>query len=593
MTVGFLAATTLSIGLSNSRDIEKRISAREQDFNQEKTHAKAVELRSILSAAVERTSALGQLAVQKNSSGDDIDFNFEKDRNLVALSIYQVKNDSFVPLLVKSKKSFLEENKLDEAFFRLLREKSPFPLQAVTQKRIEIRNSTLPKLPPLVTIGLPLTKDSEGRVSHIALADYRLSLLQSAFTEKGIRQIFATDEKGVLIAHQDEAKVLARLNVKENPLVEIALGSDKNNLQKEYIEPDYDKSVIGAFERLEDQHVFVFSEIDKSIVNEAVGTLISSVIETAGISVSVAIFLIFLFSFTLTNPIEKLAGLIQSVSQGNFDVNARSQIRSKDEVGDLAVAFDKMTEGLKERDKVKSLFSKFHGSSVAEDLLKKDIGVGGQNKEVTIFFSDIRGFTKFSEGHTPEEVVSMLNEYFEVMVNIINRNHGVVDKFIGDAIMAVWGAPQSTGEDTQHAVKACLEMRVALEKLNEKRISRGQEPLKIGMGLHTGPAISGTIGSNERMEYTVIGDTVNITSRIESSTKAFGTDLLVSEDIVSQVENEFFLEAAGSVEVKGKSEALKLYRVRGYKAQSGETVEVRTAYSDYEAEEADKVKLVS
>src|SRR5438445_2184479 len=157
-----------------------------------------------------------------------------------------------------------------------------------------------------------------------------------------------------------------------------------------------------------------------------------------------AIFFIFLFSMTLTSPIEKLAEMIKLVSKGNFDVKARSQVRSHDEVGDLATAFDHMTEGLKERDKVKSLFSKFHGSSVAEDLIGKEIGVGGQNRDVVVFFSDIRGFTAFSEKRSPEEVVEMLNEYFGVMVKVINAHGGVVDKFIGDAIMAVWGAPRST-----------------------------------------------------------------------------------------------------------------------------------------------------
>src|SRR5262249_4703716 len=156
---------------------------------------------------------------------------------------------------------------------------------------------------------------------------------------------------------------------------------------------------------------------------------------------------------------------------GNFNVKAK--VRSRDEVGQLGEAFNHMIEGLLERDKVKNMFNKFHGSSVTEDLLKGDsVGLGGSKKMVTVFFSDIRDFTKFSEGHTPEEVVAMLNEYFEVMVGLINRNGGVVDKFIGDAIMAIWGAPKTSDRDSQNAVKAALAMRVALAELNEKRIGR-------------------------------------------------------------------------------------------------------------------------
>jgi len=276
-------------------------------------------------------------------------------------------------------------------------------------------------------------------------------------------------------------------------------------------------------------------------------------------------------------------------------VKASTQLKSfiKDEVTELASAFDNMTEGLKERDKVKNLFNKFHGSSVTDDLMKGDLSLGGSSKDVVIFFSDIRGFTAFSEKRPPEEVVEMLNEYFGVMVGIINKNHGVVDKFIGDAIMAVWGAPKSSEKDAHHAVTACLEMRKALEELNVKKLARNQPAINIGMGLHSGLAISGTIGSNERMEYTVIGNTVNTGSRIEASTKAFGADLLISDTVLERVGEDFKTEYVGAAEVKGRSEPLKLFKVRGYKAQSGEYVDVTTPYSDYEPEHADKVKIAS
>lgn len=582
MTVSLLSATTIGIALSNSKEIEKRVSAREKDFNQEKTSAKTIEVKALLAAATERTQALGQLAIQ-NSTAKEVDFAFEKDKNLMALTVYQVKKGQLVPLLFKVKKSFLDENKLEASFFTLLREQIPFPLQIVTSKKMAIRNSSLPKAPPLLTLGLPLTRDENDQVSHIAIADFRFGLLQSAFNETGTRNLFVTDERGTLLAHQKEDKALARLSFATHPLVQTALGSDVSNLQKEYQDQETDKQVIGAFQKAPDYNVIVFTEVDRSIVQEAVGTLVSSVIETAGISVSIAIFLIFLFSMTLTQPIEKLAELIQEISKGNFEVRARSKIRSRDEVGELAKAFDKMTLGLKERDKVKNLFRKFHGSSVAEDLLQNNIGVGGQNKEVTVFFSDIRGFTKFSENHTPEEVVEMLNEYFEVMVRIINKHNGIVDKFIGDAIMAVWGVPKGTADDTQNAMNACLEMRLALNQLNETRINRGQEAIFIGMGLHCGPAISGTIGSNERMEYTVIGDTVNLTNRIESSTKTFGVDLLVSEEVQHKLGHAFLFEPVGSVPLKGKSEPRPLYKVRGVITRSGTVEEIQTPYSDFKA----------
>lgn len=156
--------------------------------------------------------------------------------------------------------------------------------------------------------------------------------------------------------------------------------------------------------------------------------------------------------------------------------------------------------------------------------------------------------------------------------------------------MAIWGAPKSSEKDSTNALRACIEMRRGLAALNEKRLARGEPALMIGMGLHAGTAISGTIGSDERMEYTVIGNTVNTASRIEASTKAFGADLLVTDDVIARVGDAFILDYAGAAEVKGRTDAIKMYKVRGY-IENGERVEVSTPYSDYEAEGADKVKV--
>jgi adenylate cyclase len=269
------------------------------------------------------------------------------------------------------------------------------------------------------------------------------------------------------------------------------------------------------------------------------------------------------------------------VAKGNFEIKA--PIKSSDEVGELTQAFNHMVDGLKERDKIKNVMTKFHGSTVTDDLLKGDLMLGGKRKLVTVFFSDIRNFTQFSESHTPEEVVDMLNEYFQIMVGVITKHHGIVDKFVGDAIMATWGAPKSTGEDPVHAVRACLEMRKALAELNQKRRAQKKTPIKIGMGLHSGEAISGTIGSTERMEFTVIGDTVNMASRIESATKQYGVDLLVSEVTLQELRGKFIFEDVGFAELKGKSKPVALFKIKGYYDDAGKPVTVETEYSNFSA----------
>jgi adenylate cyclase len=599
LVTAFLLATTAFFAVKSSKLFESVLVQREEENNLFTVTSKLKEVDATLLSAKERVEVIGTLIAkqsEKNTKAsteteDEVTLNFNKDKTMVSLEIYQVSSKGVELVARRVKQDMLAQMKLPSTYIDYVRKYAPFPIRSVAQKNIEVMNSSFAAGPPLVTIGVPILKDEFGNVSHVAVADLTLGILQKPFSDKTEHTLFLTDKAGTLLAHQDEEMALARQKMNSLPIVEKAL-KDTGRLpqQTQFIDPQTQKPMIGAYAK-SPFGVIAFSQIDKDKILEPAKEVQKQAIYIAGTVIAVALFFSFLFSMSLTSPIEKLAAMIEVVSKGNFDVKARTHVHSNDEVGDLATAFDHMTDGLKERDKVKSLFSKFHGSSIAEDLIKNDIGVGGRNKEVTVFFSDIRGFTAFSEKRTPEEVVDMLNEYFTIMVGIINKHGGVVDKFIGDAIMAVWGAPKADTNDTLNALTACLEMRKALVILNTARESRGHEPILIGMGLHCGRAISGTIGSQERMEYTVIGDTVNLTSRIEASTKAFGADLLVSQAVSEKIKDHFLFELSGTAEVKGQSEPLQLFRVRGFKLSDGTTEIVQTPYSDYEKMHVDKVKV--
>jgi adenylate cyclase len=594
LTFCFLLVATISIALRTSQIFAKSSMQREEYSNQAYAASRATEVENILSSVVDKSkvaaSILYKTTTSSTTTNDEFELNFTKDKRFISMEILKIQGPTVELVVRRTKDDFLKSSfGMGTDFIARIRNQQQFPVRNVAQGSVEIRNASFEKGPAMFTIGLPLVKDAQGRITHIALLDVDLSVLQKPFGERSERTSFLVDRNGELIAHQDEKKAMARLNMKELPMVQKALSEQTPRRQMHFTDPETRASLVGAYNKTS-FGVTVISMIPEQLILEPAQDAKRQAFFITGLVLSAALFFIFLFSMTLTSPIEKLAELIDVVSKGNFDVKATAHVKSKDEVGDLAVAFDHMTDGLKERDKVKSLFSKFHGSSVAEDLINKDIGVGGQNKEVVVFFSDIRDFTAFSEKRKPEEVVAMLNEYFAVMVGIINKHGGVVDKFIGDAIMAIWGAPKSTDRDPHNALRACIEMRKGLAELNEKRLARGEQAIMIGMGLHAGSAISGTIGSDERMEYTVIGNTVNTASRIEASTKAFGADLLVTDDVISRVGEEFILDYAGAAEVKGRSEALKMYKIRGY-IENGQRVEVKTPYSDYEAEGADKVKI--
>lgn len=594
VTVIVLLFATVPIAFQTSKIFADSSMQREEYSNQAFAASRATEVENILSSIVDKSkiaaSILYRSAVTNAVTTEEFDLNFTKDKRLISMEILKIQGTTVEMLSRRVKDEFLKSGYgLEADYIAKIRNQQKFPIRSVAQGSVEIRNASFEKGPAMFTIGLPLVKDPQGRISHVALIDVDLSVLQKPFGERSERTSFLIDRDGKLIAHQDEKKAMSQLDMNQSPLVTKAMSEQTPRRQMRFLDPDTRQHFIGAYNKTS-FGVTIISQIPVELILEPAQEAKRQAFFITGLVLSGALFVIFLFSMSLTSPIEKLAQLIEVVSKGNFDVKATASVKSHDEVGDLAVAFDHMTDGLKERDKVKSLFSKFHGSSVAEDLINKDIGVGGQNKDVVVFFSDIRGFTAFSEKRKPEEVVAMLNEYFAVMVGIVNKHGGVVDKFIGDAIMAIWGAPKGSDQDSHNALRACLEMRRGLNELNEKRIARGENPIMIGMGLHAGSAISGTIGSDERMEYTVIGNTVNTASRIEASTKAFGADLLVTDDVLARVGDNFITEFAGAAEVKGRTDAIKMYKIRGY-IENGERVEIRTPYSDYQAEGADKVKI--
>jgi adenylate cyclase len=355
----------------------------------------------------------------------------------------------------------------------------------------------------------------------------------------------------------------------------------------EYVDPQSGEAKLAAFRLVGFGGLGVIAEVAQAKAYEAVKKVIYRSILVASIVLCLSFLAGYLYSGTITWPIRQLAAAAERIANGDFKIELKP--RGSDEVADLSLTFNHMALGLEERDRVKATFSKFHNKEIAEKLLSGEVKLGGERREATIFFSDVRGFTAMSESMEPEQVVEMLNEYMTRMVSIIRSHGGVVDKYVGDAIMALWGVPIGGPDDTRNAVRACLAMREELAKLNELRISRGQSALKIGMGLNVGPVIAGNIGSEEKMEYTVIGDAVNTASRFESMTKEYGTDLVVPKAIVDRVNDHFVFEQSHSIKVKGKSVALEVFKVLGYRDETGKEVIIQTPYSSYEAEKSDKV----
>ena len=263
----------------------------------------------------------------------------------------------------------------------------------------------------------------------------------------------------------------------------------------------------------------------------------------------------------MSKGLMRIIDAFQKLSKNEY-VHVES-IHTKDEIELLAIGFNQMVDGLQERDKLRTTFGKYMTESVLQHLLNGKVELGGETLKVTVLFSDIRSFTTISEAMEAHALVALLNEYFTEMVSIVMNHGGVVDKYIGDAIMATFGAPVPTEHDATNAVRAAVEMRAALGRLNERLETRGIQPLRTGIGIHTGDVVAGNIGSEQRMEYTVIGDPVNVASRLESNTKDLGVNVLVSATTYELTKDAIEARPVRELTVKGRAEPIMTYEVLG------------------------------
>ena len=265
--------------------------------------------------------------------------------------------------------------------------------------------------------------------------------------------------------------------------------------------------------------------------------------------------LTFILSGFFSKPLKKLTVAANHISEGDFDM--RAKISSNDELGVLGDSFNAMAKSLKEKEFIRDTFGKIVTPQVRDYLLGGNVELGGETLSVTVMFCDIRGFTTLSENMAPEKIVSLLNEYFTGLEKCISAHGGVINKYIGDAVMALFGAPIPIKDHAQEAFRASLDMRETLVQMNKDFVAKGFPEIRFGIGLHTGNVLAGNIGAASRMEYTVIGDAVNTASRIEGLCKTYKKDLLISESTASTItENLSFVDEA---EIRGRTEKVKLY----------------------------------
>ena len=265
----------------------------------------------------------------------------------------------------------------------------------------------------------------------------------------------------------------------------------------------------------------------------------------------------------VSRPVLQLAEGAREIAAGNYQY--RVELKQEDELGSLTASFNQMSEGLAERDRVRDLLGKVVSPEVAAELLRKDVALGGEERQVTVLFSDLRNFTGMSEALSPQEMLGILNDYFTRMGAIVENHGGVVDKYIGDALMALFGAPLGNPDDADRAMKTALEMTEALDDLNRQWHKCGLPTIGVGIGINTDVVVAGNMGSERRLNYTVIGDGVNLASRLEGLTKTpeYETRIIISGSTLAEARERYCTRRLGEVAVKGKQKPTEIFALLG------------------------------
>jgi adenylate cyclase len=263
----------------------------------------------------------------------------------------------------------------------------------------------------------------------------------------------------------------------------------------------------------------------------------------------------------ITSPLQSLVSGMREVVRGNL--RYRSRIEREDEVGFLARSFNDMVDGLEERERIKDTFGRFVSREVAEAVLRGDVPLEGERRDVSILFQDIRGFTKLSETLDPAATLKLLNRFFTEVVAAVEAEGGVVKQFTGDGVMALFGAPQSHPDHAERAARAAIGIVRRLEALNAELGRQAMSPLVIGVGIESGEVVAGLIGPDSRVEYGVVGDAVNLANRVEGLTKELSATVLVSRGIADRLGPAFVLGRTATLPVRGRAGQVEVVEVLG------------------------------
>ncbi len=548
-------------------DSEKRV----QLNNMAITELIGLKVESDIQTIVAKSEQLILSSIRPNASPSEKAFVreqfFANDKDFIYVGLYGKKDDSLVlSMEFWNEDNLIESNITEEDIRASIQRNQEYILRAFLGKPV-IVNST-PGFPvPSFILALPANVYANDR-SKILIIQVKLEKILSAFEKKDITTTFMIGEEGRVIAHPLEEVVVSASNFSDLPIVQTLLTSQVNVGQIRYIAKDGSPH-LGSYRRVGFGDAGIISIVSENKAFEEVYNLQERNLYIMGISLCLALIIIFLFAKSITKPILNLLNATLEIAKGNFRVNIKPTTR--DEIGLLTRYFIQMGEGLEEREKVKSILGSMIDPVVVKEAMI-DLAALKRGKEevITAFFSDVAGFSTISEQLTSVELASLLNEYLSAMTIILKENEGVLDKYIGDAIVGIFGAPVKVENHERKACKASLEMILKLEELRQywqknNLYSKEAQTMDARIGLNTGPAKVGFMGTDALASYTMMGDTVNLAARLEAAGKDYGVNIMIAENTYRKVAGEFEIRILDLIRVKGKNEPVRVYELVGFK----------------------------
>ncbi|GMR05020.1 MAG: hypothetical protein BMS9Abin23_0944 [Thermodesulfobacteriota bacterium] len=378
-------------------------------------------------------------------------------------------------------------------------------------------------------------------------------LIQNLLKSSRISDAFVLNDKMVIAAHRDLHKVGARFD--GDGKMDVAAGQGPW-----FISEDEGAIIYASPITFKDTRVgYAVVSFSKDFIRERVGAAVKSVIAITVFVIILGSLLSIPLASGFLRPIFRLLKGTKEIIIGNLDY--RIPEGGRDEMGELVRSFNHMASELKKKEILKGVFNRYVSPEVADEILKEpeSLDLGGDRRVVTVFFADIRGFTRHAQAMDPEEIVEVLNRYFTLITEIVFRFEGTVDKFIGDAVMSVFGSPIKSEVHLEKGLKAAVAIRDALERVNASREARGVVPFYMGIGISSGEVIVGNMGSKSRMEYTAVGETVNMASRL--SGLAGKGEVLVPEDLYLSVSGFVSAREITSASIKGIDNPVRLYSI--------------------------------